>query len=82
MLTKHFSVGGTAFVLSNDETGKVICAATLADDEPEGLFIACMEQYLSLRRAHAAASASVNGQPLPVVLPLRRRQSPRAASQY
>ena len=48
-VTKHDSVGGTGVVVTND-AGKVVFAGTLDAGEPEGLMIACLEEYLTMRR--------------------------------
>ena len=79
MLSKHEAAGGTGFVL-RDDSGRVIASATLVDGESEGMFIACLLDWLSLRAPSApSVSVSPSDRPGSLVLPLRRPRSPAIA---
>ena len=76
MLTKHEAVGGTGFIVTDDD-GKVLIAATLVEGEQEGLFVALLLEYLTLR---APASVRQDRQSSATVLPLHPRRSLRTAT--
>jgi hypothetical protein len=80
MLSKHEAVGGTGFVL-RDDSGRIIASATLVDGEPEGMFVACLLEYLSVRPGSVSASASSDDPREASVLPLRRPRSLAIATQ-
>jgi hypothetical protein len=84
MLTKHEAVGGTGFIVTDDD-GKVLATATLAASEPEGPFVAVLLEYLTLRALAASAAPpspdeASEASDLPSVLALRRPRLPAGAT--
>lgn len=71
MLTRHAAVGGTGFVVSDDE-GKVLITATLEAGETEGIFVALLLEYLTLRERPRLDADRPEDPDLPVVLSIRR----------
>ena len=76
MVSLHETVGGTGWVLK-DIAGLVVASGTLASGEQEGVFVALLHEYLTLR---PLGVASVSSEPDASVLPLRRRQLPLRAT--
>ena len=77
MVSLHDAVGGIGWVLK-DLAGHIVATGTLKHGEPQGLFIACLLEYINVR-ASAAPVEAASGDDASV-LPLRRRQLPLRAT--